>query len=229
LTSKQGRTYQEDDRESNNEGEEEQGFEFRLFSSAPNKPAGKIVLKPEEDEDGDGNFVRRERDKSYYFAPPASGERKAGIESMAISGETVLLWRKIRAKGLEVPWRVKTIRVPSSSNPTPTGSSLKSEAIVVDEGETRKKCKPNKKRRLILREKQRKKEKAEEEKRKRDQGREEAEREKKTRKNREKKVKRKLKEKLKKASGTVESRTVGNGNDRDDDDDADVDMENGEE
>jgi hypothetical protein len=228
LTSKQGRTYQEDDRESNNEGEEEQGFEFRLFSSAPNKPAGKIVLKPEEDEDGDGNFVRRERDKSYYFAPPASGERKAGIESMAISGETVLLWRKIRAKGLEVPWRVKTIRVPSS-NPTPTGSSLKSEAIVVDEGETRKKCKPNKKRRLILREKQRKKEKAEEEKRKRDQGREEAEREKKTRKNREKKVKRKLKEKLKKASGTVESRTVGNGNDRDDDDDADVDMENGEE
>lgn len=187
----------EDERE--NDEEEEQGFEFRLFSNDTAKSPQRIVLKLENDEDGDGTFVRKERDKSYYFSTPALGDMKAGIESMAVSGETILSWRNTRARGLEVPWRVKTIRAHNSSKQKPQDSITKAAIVVEDRDKNSKKCKPNKKRRLVLREKQRKKDKAEEERRKRNEGKEEAEREKRTRRNREKKVKRKMKEKAKKA------------------------------
>lgn len=181
-----------------NDGEQEQGFEFRLFSNVTTKSPQIVVLKHEDDEDGDGTFVRKERDRSYYFSTPASGDRKAEIESMAVSGETILSRRNIRARGLEVPWRVKTIRVHSFPNPKSQDSITKFAIVAEDVDKDRKKCKPNKKRRIILREKQRKKDKAEEERRKRNEGKEEAEREKRTRRNREKKVKRKMKEKAKK-------------------------------
>lgn len=180
------------------EVEEEQGFEFRLFSNSTNTSAARVVLEPEEDNDGGGTFIRKDRDKNYYFATPATGDRKTGFETMAVSGETILAWRNIRARGLEVPWRVKTIKIHSSSKLKPDGSTQVT--VIVDDGEKdRKKCKPNKKRRVILREKQRKKEKLEEEKRKRNEGKEAAEREKKTRLNRAKKVKRKEKQKAFKA------------------------------
>jgi len=190
--------------------EDQQSFDFRLFSTRTGEERSqKIVLEAEEEDNGDGGFLRRERDKSYYFTTIATGERKAGIESMAVSGEKILQWRNTRARGLEVPWRVKTIRVHISSRPKLDARMVKvtgpSEAQETKDVEN-KKCKPGKKRRLILREKRRTKEKAEEEMRKRNEGREEAEREKRTRRNREKKVKRKIKEKAKKAEATGDTK-----------------------
>lgn len=202
----------------NDEGEEEQGFEFRLFSNPTDTPSTRIVLEPEDDNEGDGRFVRQERDRAHYFATPATGDRKIGFETMAVSGETVLAWRNIRARGLEVPWRVNVIKIHSSSELKPDGFTQVN-ITVEDEDKERKKCKPNKKRRVILREKQRKKEKAEEEKRKRNEGKEAAEREKKTRLNRAKKVKRKMKEKAIKAGDGAATITGAT---------EDVDMSDGE-
>ncbi len=157
--------------------------------------------------------MTRERDRRFYIAEPAAGERKQRFAVAALSGEEVLDLARRRAWGLEVPWRVKAIRVTSvpkskadaSSDPhlaLKTGSSLQSGQgevmISVDPGEKGKR-KPGKKRRIILRERQRKVVQREEAKKMERESREEAEREKRTRRNREKKVKRKMKEKALKA------------------------------
>ncbi len=137
----------------------------------------------------------------------------------------MLAWREKRAWGLEVPWRVRTIRVtslpkPSKSKSKPAGtaseiaSEVRLDAVIGVEvsEEGKKKTKPSKKRRIILREKARKRSAAEEARRKIAESKEEAEREKKTRRNREKKVKRKMKEKAKKGD-TVCGASVDGGDD----------------
>lgn len=190
-------------------------YEFRLFSTNPAAPAQKIVLAEEDNGDGEGGggggFVRRQRDKTYYFARRAEGERKAQFEFAAVSGETVLAWREKRAWGLEVPWRVRTIRVlppAKKAKATSNGQSIpatdEQDAVVGEEvtvPEKKKKKKVGKKRRIMLREKARKREVAEAARRKAAELKEETEKEKRTRRNREKKVKRKLKEKAKKLGG----------------------------
>jgi len=155
--------------------------------------------------------VTRERDRGFYIAEPATGERKEGFALAAVSGEEVLRLARRRAWGLEVPWRVRAIRVASvaklkadacSNLALRTGHSVQygqgEVEVEVDPGE-KGKGKPGKKRRIILRERQRKVVQREEAKRKERESKEEAEREKRTRRNREKKVKRKMKEKASKA------------------------------
>jgi len=212
---------------------EEQAYEFRLFSTPstttatnPNPTVQKIILNDDEEDTGTGAFIHPRRPQSYYLHTPASGALKAEYEAAAVSGETVLAWREKRAWGLEVPWRVRTITVTSSlpkpskstSKPAGTASETASQArqgavvgIEVSE-EGKKKTKPSKKRRILLREKARKRSAAEEARRKIAQSKEEAEREKKTRRNREKKVKRKMKEKAKKGD-TVGAVSVDGGDD----------------
>jgi hypothetical protein len=157
--------------------------------------------------------VTRERDRRFYIAEPATGERKEGFAFAALSGEDVSDLARRRAWGLEVPGRVRAIRVistsvakvkanASSNLALKSGHSLQygqgEVEVEVDPGE-KGKGKPGKKRRIILRERQRKVVEREEAKRKERESKEEAEREKRTRRNREKKVKRKMKEKASKA------------------------------
>lgn len=194
------------------EEEAEQAFEFRLFSSAaPGKPSGedhgpvqKIILVGEEEEIGDGGFVVRERNRGYYFAEKADGGRKQGYEVMALSGEDVLNRARRRAWGLEVPWRVRVLKV--TGKKTSPDAGVQTNAVVgVEEGDKgRKRRRYGKKRRITLRERKKSREKLQEQKKAEAEKRDEEEREKRTRRNREKKVKRKMKEKAKKAGGTAE-------------------------
>lgn len=188
------------------EGQAEQEFEFRLFSTAPGTSgnegggAAQTILLVNEDQDvGDGAFVVRERNRGYYFAEKAHGEKQLGFNIMALSGEEVLSRAKRRAWGLEVPWRVSVLKVVEKK-----GTREAVELVGIDgEGDLKRK-RPGKKRRILLRERKKSREKLQEQKKAEKEKKEEAEREKRTRRNREKKVKRKMKEKAKKAGGGVE-------------------------
>jgi hypothetical protein len=195
--------------------DQEQEFEFRLFSTPTIKDgngtqtkAQKIVLREPEEKTGEGAFIIPRRDRKFYISEKAQGPELLRYQASAVSGEGILKARKKRAWGLEAPWRVTILL--STTKPIPSSKSGSREAR-----EDGKKTKPNKKRRIILRERRKKKDSAEEVRRREREEREEKEREKKTRRNREKKVKRKLKEKAKKASGGgVEGEVVvenGNG------------------
>jgi hypothetical protein len=201
--------------------EQELEFEFRLFSTPTTSKdtngtqtkAQKILLRESEEETGEGAFILPRRDHKFYISAKAHGEELARFKSSAVSGEDVLKAGEKRAWGLEVPWRVTVLQ--STAKPNPSSNSKPTKISISEsnpgtkarkEGKERekrveaeKKTKPNKKRRIILRERKKKKDSAEEARRREREEREEKEREKKTRRNREKKVKRKLKEKAKKA------------------------------
>lgn len=142
----------------------------------------------------------------------ASGSRLEQFLCAALKGEDVYKESRRRNWGLEVPWRVTTIKGPSAKRGATSTSKANQELSKIlqeqddgVEGESKKKSKlkPNKKRRIVLRERVKKVE-AEREKRKREELlKEENEREKRTRKNREKKVKRKAKLKAGTAAGTA--------------------------
>ncbi|PQE22166.1 dolichyl pyrophosphate phosphatase protein [Rutstroemia sp. NJR-2017a WRK4] len=190
------------------EDEEEQEFDFRLFSTATDT---KIILK--EEEIGDGGFTIRNRNRSYYFTGIIGDERRAQFASAAISGEDVLRGKDTRYWGLEVPWRVKVLRVGHGGQKTVGNHGLRDAANGNPE---EKKKKPGKKRRIILRERMKKKQAREEAKRREKESKEEAEREKRTRRNREKKVKRKAKGKAMKGSnGVMDDANPGVGGDVD--------------
>lgn len=180
----------------------ERSYEFHLFSttSAEALPPT-IVLEAEKNGEGagDGGFVVPERGVGYYTAAAAEGEQKRRYETTAVDGYTVAQWANRRNWGMEVPWRVKVIW--QSRSERPRTQPLASIASSEDQEARKKRTKPNKKRRIFLRQKLKLKVVREEERKKKDAEKEEAEREKRTRRNREKKVKKKLKEKAKKLAG----------------------------
>jgi hypothetical protein len=187
-------------------------FEFRLFASTtPGQsgndkegPTQKIILVDEEEDVGDGGFVVQERNRGYYFAEKADGERRQGFVVMALSGEEVVGRARERAWGLEVPWRVRVLKVARRKASEDAAAPVDAVVGIEDENQDAKKKRPGKKRRIILRERKKIREKLQEQKKAEEDKREEAEREKRTRRNREKKVKRKMKEKAKKAGGPVD-------------------------
>jgi hypothetical protein len=183
----------------------ERKFIFRLFKSDKTGDTGRtIVIRDKEEGTGTGAFLF-ERDRRFYFAEKATGERKRGFEHCAVDGEDVLRLSRGRNWGLEVPWRVSVIRM-SGKWKDAGGKELRGREKGMEGDEEGKRKRPGKKRRIILRERKKKsvedaeKRKLEEErKRVEREAREEMEREKRTKRNREKKVKRKMKEKMKKA------------------------------
>ena len=181
----------------------DQVFEFRLFSGGKGEDKvkaepQKIILEDEEDEGGEGGFVRS-RDPRVWIVGRAVGERKAQFETAAINGDEILRRRADRAWGLEVPWRVRVIKVREKLKTGHKGEkAVKVLEEVVEEG---KKKKPGKKRRVVLRQRKKKIEEDKERRRKEKELKEATEKEKRTRRNREKKVKRRLKEKAKRAGG----------------------------
>lgn len=181
----------------------EQVFEFRLFSGGKGEDKvkaepQKITLEDEEGEGGEGGFVRS-RDPRVWIVGRAVGERKVQFETAAISGDEILRRRADRDWGLEIPWRVRVVKIREKLKPGQKGEkAVKELEEVVEEG---KRKKPGKKRRIVLRQRKKKIEEDKERRRKEKELKEETEKEKRTRRNREKKVKRRLKEKAKKAGG----------------------------
>lgn len=190
-------------REGEQDQDEEQEFDFRLFS---NDKSGKIVLKEEVADEG--VFIVKERNKSYYFTGPIDGKRKEEYAIAALSGEDVFKGRQQRYWGFEVPWRVRLLKVGFDGQKMVGDNRLG--ISNVSEGK-KKKRKPNKRRRILLRERRRQHEAQEEAITREKEGKEEAEKEKRARKNREKKVKRKAKEKALKAATVGGAELIGSG------------------
>ncbi|KAG0648271.1 hypothetical protein D0Z07_5239 [Hyphodiscus hymeniophilus] len=202
-----------EDRASVEHGQQE--FEFRLFSTSgagrsvneEDVVAQKVLLNGDDEEDGDGGFVVKDRNRGYYFAEKAFGERQMGFEIMALSGNDVLSRARRRAWGLEVPWRVRVLH----AGKTEVGGVL-NEMGPEEREKDAKRRRPGKKRRITLRQRQKLRQELQQQKKAEMEAKEEAEREKRTRRNREKKVKKKMKEKAKKADSTMEVDSNGTAN-----------------
>ncbi|KAF3911449.1 hypothetical protein ABW20_dc0105056 [Dactylellina cionopaga] len=97
----------------------------------------------------------------YYLTPPleADDERAKQIKDAAVSGEDILKGSTQRWWGCELPWRVTklTIHGIDRNLPSPSPSSSNTTTIFqgtlqkTDEGKKRNRPRPNKKRRIILR------------------------------------------------------------------------------
>jgi hypothetical protein len=180
-----------------------QEFEFRLFSTPANTNseqihAQKIILDNDDSGKGNGGFVIPRRNPDYYFTTKAQGEAKWRFEHAAVNGDDILKAQKQRAWGLEVPWRVTVIKLPSGikrKNTLDTGSAT---AELID-GEIKKR-KLGKKQRIIIRKRTRQIAEAEEKRKQELALKDETEREKRTRRNREKKLRKRQKEKDEKAA-----------------------------
>lgn len=189
------------------------GFEFRLFATSKGSKCpsdlktGRIILE-EDDESvvGNGGFIIPWRDPRYYFTGEVTELQKQQYGTAAVSGEDVLRGLQIRHAGLEVPWRVSTIKVGISSYKKLAVQDIgvKDEEKAPVDGQSKRK-RIGKKMRIL----HRKREKIHKELQLFEQEklavRESAEREKKTKRNREKQQKKRAKEKAKKAGNTSEA------------------------
>lgn len=195
--------------------EEEEEFEFRLFSTSSKTAApAKVILAASDDEDapqGEGGFTVPARPTSYYVAGDPTPEQRARYRWAAVAGEDIVLGARKRAWGLEKPWRVIRMTVPNKSLaglPTTAAPGTRDHASEGGEQEAAvKRKRPGKKRRIATRIKA----KAEKEKReaaeKYKMSKDEHVKEKKKRLNREKKLKRRAKEREKKLATKGEGGT----------------------
>jgi hypothetical protein len=168
---------------------EDEVYAFRLFSTAG--PAPKIVLEnPDRVEEGK---LLRGRPLSYYLVTDLSPEKKQQYEMAAVSGEDVLERSKVREWGLELPWRVQTIKVTRKAGPRERKIIVNAE----DEQQTKRK-RPGKKSRVATRIKARAKAQAEEAAKQKMADKEEQLKDKKKRLNRLRKLNRRAKKKAEK-------------------------------
>ena len=205
-------------------GAEDQSYEFRLFSgpakdstNSSKLSTSKIILEPDREEvnilgetiiQGDGAFLSQGRDPRVWTRQKADGVRLEQLRFAAITGEDVRRDSRRRNWGLEVPWRVRSIK---QKNVPANGLYEKARPIVIEEVQKKKK-KAGKKRRIVLRMRVKR---AEEENMKKEiesRAKEEADQERKTRKNREKKVKQKMRAKAKAEAAAKQSEGTGLGN-----------------
>ncbi|PBP21095.1 hypothetical protein BUE80_DR008040 [Diplocarpon rosae] len=209
------------------EEQQEQEFEFALFAQDKASPSThKIILSNDDETQGPGRILRP-RPRAFYFAAPATGRAREQFEFAAVSGMDVLRKSRQRAWGLECQWRVRVLRGPpiaklrvadyrlgsageARADPRSNCISRLSEGDVgadpdfpleLQHNLNGARTRPNKKCRILLRERHRRKIAEEEARRMIAASKEEAEKEKRVRRNREKKVKRRLKAKAKKADG----------------------------
>jgi hypothetical protein len=178
-----------DDDDDDGEAEDEEGYAFRLFSTAG--PAPKVVLE-DYDKVVEGKLLRGPP-LSYYLATDVSPEKRHEYEVAAVSGEDVLARSKVRHWGLEMPWKVTSIKVTRKARP----GEVANRAQVESEQQARRK-RPGKKSRIAMRKKARAQAQAEEEAKKKMADKEEQIKEKKKRLNRLKKLRRRAQKKAEK-------------------------------
>ncbi|KAI0909056.1 hypothetical protein F4823DRAFT_457379 [Ustulina deusta] len=180
------------------EGEhpEEEVFAFRLFRD--DAPTHTVVLAHDDDPgaQGDGGFVVPLRPRSHYIASAPSPGKASEYRSVAVTAEYLLADAKKRRWGLEKPWRVIHL-VPDSSSAVSSKSAPGSEDSAGQE--KKKRTRPGKKHRILLRVRGKAKREREEIAKKLALDKEQHLQEKKKRLNREKKLKRRQKEREKKA------------------------------
>ncbi|PTB62882.1 hypothetical protein BBK36DRAFT_1183802 [Trichoderma citrinoviride] len=169
---------------------EDEGYAFRLFSTAG--PAPKVVLE-DYDKVVEGKILRGPP-LSYYLATDVSPEKKREYEVAAVSGEDVLARSKVRHWGLELPWKVTSIKTTRKARP---GEAVNHDAQMEGEQQARRK-RPGKKSRIAMRKKARAQAQAEEEAKKKMADKEEQIKEKKKRLNRLKKLRRRAQKKAEK-------------------------------
>ena len=198
-----------------------QVYDFRLFSAAAKDghtksslAPQKIILEAEHDHvsllgetiiHGDGGFLREGKDPRIWTRPRASGQRLAQIQFSTISGENVLQESKRRNWGLEVPWRVKIVKQKFVSG---NGLGDISTSIAAVE-ECKKRKKPGKKRRMVLRMRVKKLEEERSRQEEETKQREEADKQRRMQKNREKKIKQKKRAKAKAEASKQNDVTTG--------------------
>ncbi|KAI1424407.1 hypothetical protein F5Y12DRAFT_454678 [Xylaria sp. FL1777] len=172
---------------------EEETFAFRLFRDEA--PTHTVVLTPDEDPaaQGNGGFVVPSRPRSHYIASMPSPAQESEYRSVAVTAEYLLADAKRRRWGLEKPWRV--IHITPESSPAVSSASVPGQ----QEGEKKKRTRPGKKHRILLRVREKAKREREETVKKLALDKEQHIQEKKKRLNREKKLKRRQKEREKKA------------------------------
>ncbi|EWC47676.1 hypothetical protein DRE_03296 [Drechslerella stenobrocha 248] len=97
------------------------------------------------------------RPSTYYLTPPLEegGDRAAQIRASVVSGEEVVHASTERWPGCELPWRITHLSLEGSKDSsanTPSSSSLSLvDMAVLRANDGRKRHRPNKKRRIILR------------------------------------------------------------------------------
>ncbi|PTB41970.1 uncharacterized protein TrAFT101_008927 [Trichoderma asperellum] len=172
--------------------DEDEVYAFRLFSAAG--PAPQVVLE-NTNRVVEGKMIWG-RPLSYYLVTDLSPEKKQQYEMAAVSGEDVIERSKGRAWGLELPWRVQTIKV------TRKAGRQKGETVAhVEDDQPAKRKRPGKKRRVAMRIKARAKAQAEEAAKQKMAEKEEHIKDKKKRLNRLKKLRRRAKKKTEKGGG----------------------------
>ncbi|KAI0870398.1 hypothetical protein GGS24DRAFT_504837 [Hypoxylon argillaceum] len=174
--------------------QEEEAFTFRLFRDEALTHT--VILTPDEDPAalGEGAFVVPSRPRSHYIAAAPSTQQASEYRSVAVSAEYVLADARRPRWGLEKPWRVIHI---SSKSSTPGAAAAVRD--VAGQAEKKKRTRPGKKHRILLRVREKAaRERAETEK-KLALEKEQHIQEKKKRLNRERKLKRRQKEREKKA------------------------------
>lgn len=189
---------------------EDDGYEFRLFSTSAQAP--RIVLEDDNVPTGNGGILAP-RPLSYYLVTDVSEGQKKQYEFAAMTGDDVLAQSRWKAPGLELPWKLNTIKTtPRKSKKSSKGSSSGSDA------DTTKRKRPGKKRRIALRTKERAKKAEAEELAKKKTEKEELVKDKKKRLNRLKKLRKRAKEKEKKLADRGEGGADGSESENDSDD-----------
>ncbi|KAL9580135.1 MAG: hypothetical protein Q9212_004670 [Teloschistes hypoglaucus] len=190
----------------------EDTYDFKLFSaSKPKNDAGattatllpKVVLRSPEPESGEPGFVRPRRPEGYYFTGARSREEQEQYSDVAIEGGDIVKQSQLKWPGWELPWRVTTIKVNSRKR-------VPEAATQPEPGDSGKRKRMGKKRRIAIRVKLQTHKKKEESTKRTEVEKEVLEREKRSRRNREKKIKRREKARaLKKGpeDGTVTAPT----------------------
>ncbi|KAI0108686.1 hypothetical protein GGR51DRAFT_123082 [Nemania sp. FL0031] len=184
---------------------EEEAFTFRLFRDEALTHT--VVLTNDEDPAalGEGGFVVPSRPRSYYIASAPSMQKVSEYRSVAVSAEYVLADAKRRRWGLEKPWRVIHI---GTSQPMPRSAQEKDPLGQEEKKEEKKKrTRPGKKHRIVLRIREKAAREREETEKKTALEKEQHIQEKKKRLNREKKLKRRQKEREKKAEARAVATT----------------------
>jgi hypothetical protein len=135
----------------------EDGYEFNLFSTSG--PAAKVILEDTELQ-GDGGF-EHPRPHSFYITKDLSAKEKAQYEYAAVGADEIIAWSKQPSWGMEMPWKVRELKVTRKAKPGDTCQHILQE--IKDDKGTGGKKRPGKKQRILVRQRtQAKAQKAEE-------------------------------------------------------------------
>ncbi|PNY27209.1 Uncharacterized protein TCAP_02863 [Tolypocladium capitatum] len=195
-----------------NQDEDPDEFEFRLFSSAAAAP--KVVLESNKEAQGEGGLVAQ-RPTSHFLVAHVPAELKRQYEFAAVSGEDVLHRSRSRSWGLELPWKV-TAKITTTRKARPEDEATETGRIE-EAPDPAKRKRPGKKRRIALRTRERVKRAHEEAAAKKQMDKEEHLKDKKKRLNRLKKLRKRAKGKEKKMAAKGQGEEAA-GSDTDSDD-----------